>query len=177
MKAKKIIVVVLSILLVLITGWLVVQSIKNPSQGKPTAPPPPDAPDFTVTDINGTPVKLSDLKGKPVVLNFWASWCGPCRMEMPEFEKVYLEMKDKVTFLMVNVTISENSKQDAVSLIQQLGHTFPVYYDADGTATAAYGVDALPTTCFIDSKGRLITRAAGAMDADTLKHAISQITD
>ncbi|MBP3544577.1 MAG: TlpA family protein disulfide reductase, partial [Lachnospiraceae bacterium] len=69
-----------------------------------TEPEKVPAPDFTVIDAEGNEVKLSDMRGKPVVVNFWASWCGPCKMEMPEFEEVYKELGDEVHFMMVNLT-------------------------------------------------------------------------
>ena len=79
------------------------------------------APDFTVYDKDGKPVKLSDFRGKPVVLNFWASWCGPCQSEMPTFNEKYGELGDEIHFLMVNLTDSAAEKENALSLIAQKG--------------------------------------------------------
>ena len=76
----------------------------NNQQGEATADEKQLAPDFTVYDKDGNPVQLSDFRGKPVVLNFWASWCGPCKSEMPDFDKKAAEMAGDVTFLMVNLT-------------------------------------------------------------------------
>ena len=88
------------------------------------------APDFTVVDADGREVKLSDFRGKPTVVNFWATWCGYCKQEMPDFEEVYLEMGDEVNFLMVNMTDgSRETVEMASTYIADSGYTFPVYYD------------------------------------------------
>ena len=94
------------------------------------------APDFTVYDANGNPVKLSDFIGKPVVLNFWASWCPPCKSEMPDFQEVYQELGGQVQFLMVNTTVSD-TMADAKAFIQSMGYTFPVFYDTQDLASIA----------------------------------------
>ena len=144
-----------------------------------TTPPKPPreepvAPDFTVYDINGNAVKLSDYLGKPVVLNFWASWCAPCRMEMPDFNEKYLELSGEVHFLMVNVT-SIDTKEDAKKVIADNGYTFPVFFDPDAEAKDAYGVTAFPTTYFIDAEGYLIAYARGAISAAILQEGIDMI--
>ena len=134
------------------------------------------APDFKVYDINGTSVNLSDFFGKPVIVNFWASWCGPCQMEMPDFQKAYEKYQDDITFLMVNMTDgSRETIETASSFISEKGYTFPVYYDADYNASIAYSVTSLPTTYFINNQGELIAHAKGAIDHDTLQKGISMI--
>ena len=141
-----------------------------------TVPQLQQAPDFTVYDLEGNEVKLSDYFGKPVVLNFWASWCGPCKSEMPHFEEKYLEYKDEVTFLMVNMT--DNSRETveiASKFITDAGYTFPVLYDTASSAAYTYGVYSLPTTYFIDAEGHGIAQATGAIDAATLQRGIDMI--
>lgn len=134
------------------------------------------APDFTVFGANGEIVSLSDYEGKPVVLNFWASWCGPCKMEMPEFEAAYLELGDEVQFLMVNVTDGSRDTVDIASeFIEEQGYTFPVYYDVELDASYAYGVRSLPTTYFIDAEGNVVTGASGAISKDILMQGIDMI--
>ena len=140
---------------------------------KPEANP---APDFTVYDAGGNEVKLSDYFGKPIVLNFWASWCGPCKMEMPDFHEKYLELGDEVQFLMVNMTTGRETQETAESFIAEQGYTFPVLFDLDSAAAAAYGAYSLPTTIFIDAEGNGIARATGAIDAETLQKGIDMIT-
>ncbi len=141
-----------------------------------TAPEPQMAPDFKVLDAQGNEVKLSDFFGKPIVLNFWASWCGPCKMEMPDFDEKYLALGDKVTFLMVNMTDGSRETLDtAQTFVAESGFRFPVYYDVNYEAAMTYGVASLPTTYFIGADGALVAYAMGAIDADTLQQGIDMI--
>ena len=134
------------------------------------------APDFTVYDGDGNAVKLSDFRGMPVVLNFWASWCGPCKMEMPDFQTKCDELAGQVQFVMVNATDGGRETVDtAKAFIADSGYTFPVYYDTEYSAIYAYGVNAFPTTFFIDAEGNLIAYGQGAMSAETLQSGIDMI--
>ena len=134
------------------------------------------APDFTVYDIDGNPVHLSDFKGKPIVLNFWASWCGPCKMEMPDFNEKYLELGEDINFIMVNSTDgSRETVEIASEFIKSTGYSFPVYYDNDSDASMKYGVYSLPTTFFIDADGNFVTYATGAISGDILQKGIDMI--
>lgn len=134
------------------------------------------APDFTVYDIDGNEVKLSDYFGKPIVLNFWASWCGPCKSEMPEFNEMYSELDGEVIFLMVNMTDgSRETVESASEYVSEEGFSFPVMYDTAQDAAYTYAVYSLPTTYFLDEEGYLIARAVGAIDKDTLQQGIDMI--
>ena len=134
------------------------------------------APDFTVYDIDGNEVKLSDYFGKPIVLNFWASWCGPCKSEMPEFNEMYYELDGEVIFLMVNMTDgSRETVESASEYVSEEGFSFPVMYDTAQDAAYTYAVYSLPTTYFLDDEGYLIARAVGAIDKDTLQQGIDMI--
>lgn len=134
------------------------------------------APDFTVYDAGGKEVRLSDYIGKPIVLNFWASWCKPCRMEMPDFNEKYLELGEKIVFLMINMTDgSRETVESASALIEEEGYTFPVVYDTNFEAASAYGAYSLPTTFFIDAKGNVIAHAVGPIDTETLQKGIDMI--
>ena len=136
------------------------------------------APDFTVYDVSGNPVKLSDYFGKPIVLNFWASWCGPCQMEMPDFQEKYETLDGQVQFLMINMTDgSRETVTSASEFIKDQGYTFPVLYDTETDAAAAYSANSLPTTYFIDANGYVIARATGAISGDTLQRGIDMITE
>lgn len=141
-----------------------------------TAVPAVAAPDFTVYDLDGNPVSLSDFFGKPIVLNFWASWCGPCKMELPDFQAVYDEVGSDVQFLIVNMTDgSRETVETASAYLADQGYTFPAYYDTQLSAAIAYGVSAIPCTYFIDAQGCAMARSTGAIDAQTLLEGISLI--
>ena len=134
------------------------------------------APDFTVYDLDGNEVHLSDYFGKPIIVNFWASWCGPCKMEMPDFDAAYAVYKDDIVFLMVNMTDGSRETVDKASaFIADSGYSFPVYYDTDYSAAITYSVSSLPTSYFLNEKGELVAHAKGAIDADTLQRGIDMI--
>lgn len=134
------------------------------------------APDFTVLDAEGNEVKLSDCFGTPLVVNFWASWCGPCKSEMPDFNEAAAEYEGEVRFLMVNLTDGyQETMEKAEEFIEAQGYTFPVYYDTQYSAAAAYGVSAIPMTIFIDEEGNLVTYAQGAIDGELLRTGIGMI--
>ena len=134
------------------------------------------APDFTVYDLDGNEVHLSDFIGKSVVLNFWASWCSPCKMEMPDFNEKYLEIGEEVQFLIINMTDgSRETVETASAFIAEQGYSFPVFYDTDQDAAATYGVYSLPTTYFIDEEGNAIAQATGAIDEEILQQGIDMI--
>lgn len=133
------------------------------------------APDFTVYDAEGNEVHLSDYVGKPIVLNFWASWCGPCQMEMPDFHEKYLVLSEDVNFLMVNMTTGRETMESASAFIEKNEYSFPVFYDINSDAALTYGAYSLPTTFFIDADGYAVAQATGAIDAETLQKGIDMI--
>lgn len=133
------------------------------------------APDFTVLNSEGKEVKLSDYFGKPIVLNFWASWCYYCKVEMPDFEKAHQKYSD-VQFLMINVTDGHQETMSGASqFIKDEGYSFPVFYDTKLEAATAYGAGSLPMTFFIDENGDLITYASGMLNAENLEKGIMLI--
>ena len=128
------------------------------------------------TEAPTEPVKLSDFRGKPVVLNFWASWCGPCRREMPDFQVAYEKYKEDIHFLFVNMTDgSRETVESASSFLTDSGFTFPVYYDTQMDAAIAFSVYSLPTTYFIDESGAVLAYGRGALNMATLEKSIGYI--
>ena len=141
-----------------------------------TEPPKMEAPDFTAVDADGTEVKLSDYVGKPIVLNFWASWCSPCKSEMPEFNAAWEELDGEVQFLMVNMTDgARETVESAREYVEGEGFTFPVLFDTKSEAAIAYSAYSLPTTYFIDAEGYVTARAVGAIDGETLQKGLDLI--
>lgn len=133
------------------------------------------APDFTMQDAQGNQVTLSSLKGKPVVLNFWTSWCSYCKTEMPYFESAYKQYGDKVQFVMLNPVKSERSSDDGRNYIKNSGYTFPVFYETDGKALSLYGLRGFPATIFIDADGKITAKTIGAITQDKLNQSIGSL--
>jgi len=132
------------------------------------------APDFTVYDGDGNKVQLSDFIGKPVILNFWASWCVPCQKEMPDFNEKYLEYGDDIQFLMIDFA-KDDIIADAKKYVAEMGFEFPVYFDIEGDAAKAYEVIGFPTTVFIDADGYVVDRYRGTISEETLQSGIDKI--
>lgn len=134
------------------------------------------APDFSMKDSSGKTVKLSQYFGKPMVLNFWASTCGPCQSEMPSFQSAYEELGDDVQFMMVDVVgFNGESEARAWNFIQQNGYTFPVFFDVNGEASVPYGLSSIPRSFFIDRDGNVVATASGAINASLLQQGIDMI--
>ncbi|MBQ2768235.1 MAG: TlpA family protein disulfide reductase [Clostridia bacterium] len=132
--------------------------------------------DFTVYDREGNPHRLSDFIGRPIILNFWASWCGPCKSEMPDFDQAFAEYGDRIHFLMVNLTDGQQETVDSAwGYVSGAGYSFPVYYDTDINAATVYGVYGIPTTYFIDAEGNIVAGAQSALDYATLQKGINMI--
>lgn len=134
------------------------------------------APDFTMTTSEGKTLHLSDFKGRPVLLNFWASWCGPCASEMPAIQAAYEQYGDQIQFVAVNMTgMGGETETSALSLIQQNNYTFPVYFDVDSSAAVAFGVTSIPQTYLIDAEGNIIGGLRGAMSESVLDEGIQML--
>jgi peroxiredoxin len=127
------------------------------------------APDFELKTLTGEPTKLSDYKGKKVMLNFWATWCPPCKAEMPEMEKFYKQGNKDVVILAVNI----DPQNDVQGFANKNGITFPILLDTDGKVNSTYQILSIPTTYFIDRNGIIQNKYTGAMNLDMMK----QFTD
>lgn len=135
-----------------------------------------DAPAFDMTTPEGATVSLADLKGKPIVLNFWASTCGPCKMEMPEFQAAFEQYGDRLQFVMVNVPdFNGETRERALQLVADSGYTFPVYFDDTMQGQVLYGITSIPQTYFINADGTVEAYASGAIDASVLERGIEMV--
>ena len=136
------------------------------------------APDFDVYDGDANKLSLSDFRGRPVILNFWATWCPPCKAEMPHFENAFKEYGGEIEFMMVNLTDGSRDTVDGVKeFIREQGYTFPVYYDTTYSASVAYGVSSIPATVFINADGTVFTAATGALSEATLQKYIDSFLE
>lgn len=123
------------------------------------------ATDFEVTLISGETVKLSDFQGKKVLLNFWATWCGPCVQEMPAFQRLYEEYPDDFVILAVNCGDSEADVRD---FAEENDYTFNIAIDEDLAASSLYPTYSIPLTLIVDEEGYIVYGSYGASDADTM---------
>ncbi|MEG1448383.1 MAG: redoxin domain-containing protein [Oscillospiraceae bacterium] len=135
------------------------------------------AQDFTIYDTDGNAVNLSDKLGKPIVINFWASWCPPCKMELPHFNEVFEEVGDDIEFMMIDMVSGRETEEKGKAHIEEKGYGFPVYFDTDQDAAYEYGITSLPTTLFIDKDGYIVAGAKGMINKETLLKGIDMIKD
>lgn len=149
-----------------ITGF----TIWNNAQQNDSSPPKvgDQAPDFTLQTLDGKTVSLSDYKGKGIFLNFWGTWCPPCRAEMPAFEKQYEAKKDQ-GFVILAVNMGE-SKASVQGFVNEFGLTFPILMDPNGQVAVQYGIDPLPTTMIINPDGKITKIFAGGITEDMVKY-------
>lgn len=119
--------------------------------------------DFTLSDLEGRRVKLSDLKGKVVFLNFWATWCGPCRIEIPTLAKMNQKFKDR-DFQLLTISIDQQGRKAIEPFYQQLGIALPTLVDSDSKVASRYGVSAVPESFLIDKEGRIVKKYIGPRD-------------
>ncbi|MCG0279029.1 MAG: TlpA family protein disulfide reductase [Thermanaeromonas sp.] len=133
------------------------------------------APDFTLPDMQGRTVALSQLKGKPVFLNFWATWCPPCRAEMPEIQEFFEKYRGEVEVLAVNLISSERSLEEVKKFLQTNGYTFPVVLDTEDVATKLYLVRAIPTSYLVDAQGVIRLKYTGPLTLELLERALEEV--
>ena len=133
------------------------------------------APDFTAYDMNGKPVSLSDFAGKVVMVNIWATWCGPCRNEMPAMERLYKALKDQPDFQIMAVSVDAAQGQsdgfghvggDLKAFAKELGLTFPIFHDPSGKIQEIYQTTGVPETFIVGRDGIIYRKVAGGTDWD-----------
>jgi peroxiredoxin len=134
------------------------------------------APDFKLTTLKGEPVKLSDYKGKKVILNFWATWCPPCKAEMPQMQNFYEREKDNgINILAVNLTKMENGKAAIKKFANDYHLTFKIALDEEGTIGLQYQASTIPTSYIIDSNGVITKKIVGPMDEGMMEKLTKNI--
>ena len=139
----------------------------RPEVGKP-------APDFALVDARDgkTVHRLSDYRGKTVVLNWYASWCGPCQAEIPDFQDAYIALDGNIVVFAVNL---QESRQTASAMLESLGATFPSVLDSDGAVAQHYRLLGMPTTFFIDGEGIVRMFGSGVISADSLRNELAKL--
>ncbi|WP_173917502.1 redoxin domain-containing protein [Halobacillus sp. Marseille-Q1614] len=131
------------------------------------------APEFTLETLEGETVKLSDYRGEKVLVNFWATWCPPCRAEMPDMQKFYEDTD--IEILAVNLTETESSRMDVDPFVQDFGLTFPILMDKDLDVMGLYQVGPVPTSVFIDPEGKVQSVMLGAMNYDIMMQRYEEL--
>lgn len=194
---------ILITMIVLLTGWVIYDFVTSPSkeetihevmqeemtkstdntETKAGATPKQlnlkqgdRAPDFQLKTIEGETIKLSDFHGQKILLNFWATWCPPCRDEMPDMQK-YHEQHDDVTILAVNLTESERMIDDIEEFLDEFSITFDVLLDENTEVANLYTAHALPTTYFIDPEGMIQQKVMGGIDYDFIEKQFGKMTN
>jgi cytochrome c biogenesis protein CcmG, thiol:disulfide interchange protein DsbE len=117
-------------------------------------------------------LSLEEFRGRPVVMNFWASWCVPCRTEMPVLQAVATKVRGRVAFVGID---HQDTRDDALAFVHKTGVRYPIAFDPDGTTARAYGLVGVPTTVFIDARGREVARHLGKLDRDDLTRFLEQL--
>lgn len=178
---KKTFIILLAALLIIVAAAAIIYprlSASYQDNGNTSGNTIEQAPDFTVYDNENKEVSLSYLKGTPVIVNFWATWCGYCMDELPAFDHMAEKYGNHAKFMMVDlVDGSRETMETASSFIKEQGYTFPVYYDSDQSAAYTYGLNSIPVTLFIDADGNLFYTQIGAMDEKTLEKNIMALLD
>ena len=146
---------------------------KDPDEEEPKPPVPLDrqAPNFTVKTLTGKKRSLADFRGKVVLIDFWATWCGPCRIGLPETQRLAKAYKSSGLEVLA---ISDEDAKTVSPFLKSNHYTFPTYLDAQGKTATAYKIEGIPTTVVIDKRGRLVSYMVGLQDPATIKAALKK---
>ncbi len=147
-----------------------------PPPDVPVGPDPGNAaPDFSLPLLDGGTLALNELRGKPAIINFWATWCPPCRRELPALQAAYETYGDRIGFVAVDV---KEQPEQVAGFVNELGITFPIALDGDGAVSGvAYKVRGIPTTVFVDSKGVVSARHVGPLDEATINSYLAPLLE
>lgn len=152
--------------------WDALKGETNPASSVPLVGQ--SAPDFELKNLAGETIRLSDFKGKPILLNFWATWCGPCRAEFPELQAAAVEQKEKVAIIGINMTTNDTPSQ-VPAFVAEFGVTFPIALDETGEVSRTYQVTGLPTSIFIDRDGMVREVRLGAINKAYIEAMLSKL--
>ncbi|SHE62490.1 Peroxiredoxin [Seinonella peptonophila] len=159
---------ILLIIMLALVGFTLYQAIVQKDQGKPELGQ--QAPDFALTSLDGKQVKLSDLHGKAVMINFWGSWCEPCRTEMPAIQSMY-EKYRKLGFVVIGINIAETDVA-AAQFVKQYQLNFPIWMDRNREVVRLYRIGPIPSSIFIDRSGKIIDSKDGPLVPSELEKQI-----
>jgi thiol-disulfide isomerase/thioredoxin len=137
-------------------------------------PPPTAAPEWKLTDLNGKLVKFSDFRGKVLILDFWATWCAPCRVEIPHFVELQKQYGDK-GLTVIGVSLDEQGSELVKKFVKRLGVNYPIVMGNEKVVQAYGGIDAIPTTFVIDRQGRIVSRHTGYDDKTVFEKEIQSL--
>lgn len=161
----------LFLIMVVMIGFAIYQTVKQKEPDTPQVGDP--APNFQLTSLDGKPVKLSDYKGRYILLNFWATWCPPCREEMPALEETYRAFRNR-GWVVLGVNIAE-TQVTVDGFIRQVGVTFPIVLDSDRSVTERYHIGPIPTSYLIGPDGRIRQKVVRPMDAGFARLIVQQV--
>lgn len=133
------------------------------------------APDFALEDLSGKQVRLSDFRGRPVLVNFWASWCAPCQEEMPELQAVYSAQGDDGLVILAVNTLYQDKMSDVRAMASSLELTFPILLDGEGTVSSLYRASSFPTSVFVDREGQIYLVQVGSMNRRFMESVLHEL--
>jgi peroxiredoxin len=172
MSKRSTLILVVSVIIVVVAGFILSSKQRSAEPLSSGTEIGQLAPDFKLPTVGGGEVKLSELRGKVVLVNFWATWCPPCKAEMPSMERLYAQMKDR-GFELLAVNAEVDGLEILPEFLQQHPHTFPIPVDTEGDVQTGYGVFRFPESFIIDRDGKIIEHIIGArdwVDQATIEH-------
>lgn len=156
--------------------WIVLNRISeqsNPGELEPAPVVGRLAPEIALVSLSGESLQLSDFRGQPVIINFWATWCAPCRAETPELQDLHRERGDEVIIFSVNATAQDQG--DIAGFVEEFGVTFPVVLDTEAVAFKDYNVIGLPTTIFVNAEGVINEIFTGPVNRAYMESKIAEL--